>query len=58
MYPGIHRLWASRRQRWYIVWQRNSGMSILQNSEVCVQRQLQLGLAAIATFVLFLASCE
>jgi len=57
MYPGIHRLWASRRQRWYIVWLRNSEMSILQNSEVCVQRQLQLGLAVIATSVLLLTSC-
>jgi len=54
MYPGIHRLWASHHQRWYIVWQRNSGMLVLQNSEVCVRRQLQLGLAAIATCILLL----
>ena len=57
MYPGIHRLWASRHQRWYIVVQRNSGISALQNPEVCVRRQLLPGLAAIATSVLLLASC-
>lgn len=57
MYYSNHRLWASRHQRWYIVMQRNSGMSALQNSEVCVRRQLQPGLAAIATSVLLLTSC-